>query len=110
MLNNTHTSGLQLNFYTTGLSLIFEVVHGLSQYVMTLFDSLLCDPHNSSFFWKFIFTYHVFAPHITLSTFQVSYEVAMNSIRLSLGINNSMEDVDYIIEDLIRVTNELAQL
>ena len=47
---------------------------------------------------------------ILLDTFQVSYEVAMNSIRVSLSINNSIEDVDYIIEDLIRVTNELAQL
>ncbi|XP_063683288.1 selenocysteine lyase-like isoform X1 [Bolinopsis microptera] len=40
----------------------------------------------------------------------VSYEVAMNSIRVSLGVHNTVEDVDFIIEDLIRVSNELAQL
>ena len=33
----------------------------------------------------------------------------MNSIRVSLGIHNTIEDVDFIIEDLIRATNELAQ-
>ena len=34
----------------------------------------------------------------------------MNSIRVSLGVHSTVEDVDFIIEDLIRVTNELAQL
>ena len=40
---------------------------------------------------------------------QVPHDVAMNSIRVSFGVNNTLEDAEFIVQELIRVTATLSR-
>lgn len=54
-------------------------------------------------------SHNVAKPSQILLKSGVPHDVAMNSIRVSFGVNNTLEDAEFIVQELIRVTATLSR-
>ena len=48
-------------------------------------------------------------PSHVLMAIGIPYELAKGSIRVTLGESNTIEDIDYLVENLVEIVNELRK-
>lgn len=56
-----------------------------------------------------IYIYRTCRPSLILLACGIDYEVAMNAMRISIGRDTSIEDIDIFIDDLKQATQQLIE-